>query len=117
MSLVAFEWVVLPPNCSRIVPPEQKIIIIKKKGKTTPKNQNDKREGGCRIKAMKIAISTSNQRPEGIAKPARETLWKGEVPRNYGPVDPVENRQRIARERRERTGRVGGGVATSSMFK
>lgn len=27
--------------------------------------------------------------------------WKGEVPRNWGPGDPVENRQRIAREKGE----------------
>lgn len=27
--------------------------------------------------------------------------WKGEVPRNCGPVDPVENQPRIAREKGE----------------
>jgi hypothetical protein len=68
-------------------------------------SQNDKREGGCSIKVIEIAIWTNvtGRTLEGIMKLSRQGRpWKGEVPRKSGPVDPVENQRDVSQGRKGR---------------
>lgn len=60
-SLVAFYLLYYRRIARRIDLPEHKII----KKERQKSNQNDKREGGCRIKAMKIATSTNSNGEKG----------------------------------------------------